>query len=65
MINAISGTNGLAVLIVLAVVATVWVLLTVRSSRPKNRCSPTKSLWGTQYSADGPYRCSDHGPGRI
>ena len=37
MISAISGSNGLAVLITLAVVATVWVLLTVRSSRPKNR----------------------------
>jgi hypothetical protein len=37
MIGAISGTNGLAVLITLAVVATVWALLTVRSSRPKNR----------------------------
>jgi hypothetical protein len=37
MIDAISGTNGVAVLIVLAVVATVWILLTVRSSRPKGR----------------------------
>jgi len=37
MISTISGSNGLAVLIVLAVVATVWVLLTVRSSRPKSR----------------------------
>jgi len=36
MISAISGGNGLAVLIVLAVIATAWVLLTVRSSRPKN-----------------------------
>ena len=37
MVCAISGSNGLAVLIVLAVVATVWVILTFRSSRPKNR----------------------------
>jgi len=37
MVSAISGSNGLAVLIVLAVVATAWVLLTVRSTRPKNR----------------------------
>jgi len=37
MISAISGTNGLAVLITIALVATVWVLLTIRSSRPKNR----------------------------
>jgi hypothetical protein len=37
MISAIFGSNGLPVLIVLAVVAAVWVLLTVRSSRPKNR----------------------------
>ena len=37
MISTIYGANGLAVLITLAVVATVWVLLTVRSSRPKKR----------------------------
>ena len=36
MIGALYGSNGVAVLITLAVVATVWVLLTVRSSRPKN-----------------------------
>jgi hypothetical protein len=37
MISAVSGSNGLAALITLAVVAAAWVLLTVRSARPKNR----------------------------
>ena len=37
MVSEISGTNGLAVFVTLAVVVVVWVLLTVRSSRPKNR----------------------------
>ena len=37
MIGAISGSNGVAVLMALGAVGTVWVLLTVRSSRPKNR----------------------------
>jgi len=36
MVSDIAGTNGLAVLVTLGVVV-VWVLLTVRSSRPKNR----------------------------
>ena len=35
MVGAISGSNGFAVLIVLAVVATVWVILTFSSSGPK------------------------------
>jgi hypothetical protein len=37
VVGAIYGNSGFGVLITLAVVAIVWVLLTVRSSRPKNR----------------------------
>ena len=36
MIGVVSGVNGLAVGITLALVAAVWFLLTMRSSRPKN-----------------------------
>ena len=35
LFSAISGSSGLGVLVVLAVVATVWVILTARGSRPK------------------------------
>ena len=37
MIDSISGASGLPVLVVLGLGAAVWIVLTVRSSRPKDR----------------------------
>jgi uncharacterized membrane protein YqjE len=37
MFDSISEVSGLPILIVLGLIAVIWIVLTVRSSRPKNR----------------------------